>query len=213
MPDLQINLSCPVYDSFRVRQIGGMFDVPLAEKSCESFCVDVPELAGDWQIGLIVGPSGSGKSTLAKRLFGSSFDQLPPWPDDRAVIDCLGELPTRTIAGLFTSVGFSSPPSWVKPYAVLSTGEKFRCDLARELARATAAEQAGAAQVTGAEQVAGAEQRTGERPLVAIDEFTSVVDRTVARIGSAAVAKALRRQEVGCRFVAVTCHYDVEAWL
>jgi GNAT superfamily N-acetyltransferase len=47
--------------------------------------------------------------------------------------------------------------------------------------------------------------------LAVIDEFTSVVDRTVARIGSAAIAKTVRRG--GRRLVAVTCHYDVLDWL
>ncbi|MGA2257759.1 MAG: GNAT family N-acetyltransferase, partial [Thermoguttaceae bacterium] len=42
-------------------------------------------------------------------------------------------------------------------------------------------------------------------------EFTSVVDRTVARIGSAAAAKAIRR--LGRRFVAISCHYDIAQWL
>ena len=46
-------------------------------------------------------------------------------------IDGLGERPIKEITGLFTAVGFSSPPSWVKPYQVLSNGEQFRCDLAR----------------------------------------------------------------------------------
>ena len=49
--------------------------------------------------------------------------------------------------------------------------------------------------------------------LVCFDEFTSVVDRNAAQIGSAAVAKAARNGFIPCRFVAVTCHYDVEAWL
>jgi GNAT superfamily N-acetyltransferase len=44
-----------------------------------------------------------------------------------------------------------------------------------------------------------------------VDEYTSVVDRTVAQIGSAAVAKTVRRR--GQRFIAVTCHEDVEDWL
>jgi GNAT superfamily N-acetyltransferase len=35
----------------------------------------------------------------------------------------------------------------------------------------------------------------------------------VARIASAAVAKAIRRGTIVCRFVAVTCHYDVTDWL
>ena len=51
------------------------------------------------------------------------------------------------------------------------------------------------------------------RPLVVFDEFTSVVDRNVAQIGSAAVAKAIRGGAIRCRFVAVTCHYDVAEWL
>jgi GNAT superfamily N-acetyltransferase len=40
-----------------------------------------------------------------------------------------------------------------------------------------------------------------------------VVDRTVAKACSAAVAKGIRRGRFPCRFVAVTCHYDVLQWL
>ena len=47
--------------------------------------------------------------------------------------------------------------------------------------------------------------------MFAFDEFTSVVDRTVAQIGSLAMQKAIRRQ--GKKFIAITCHYDVEEWL
>jgi hypothetical protein len=54
------------------------------------------------------------------------------------VIDCFGDLPIKQIAQTLSAVGFSSPPSWVKPYAVLSNGEKFRCNLARALLRASA---------------------------------------------------------------------------
>jgi ABC-type ATPase with predicted acetyltransferase domain len=49
----------------------------------------------------------------------------------------------------------NSVPSWYKPYQVLSNGEKFRADLARKLKSNTV-----------------------------IDEFTSVVDRTVAKAAS-----------------------------
>lgn len=50
-------------------------------------------------------------------------------------------------------------------------------------------------------------------PLVVFDEFTSVVDRTVAKVCSAAIAKGIRQGHIPCRFVAVTCHYDVAEWL
>ncbi len=48
---------------------------------------------------------------------------------------------------------------------------------------------------------------------MAFDEFTSVVDRNVARVISAAIAKGIHSGRIGCRFVAVTCHYDVTEWL
>lgn len=57
-------------------------------------------------------------------------------------------------------------------------------------------------------------------PVVVFDEFTSVVDRTVAKVGSMAVSKLLRNKKLSSdscplspRFVAVTCHYDVAPWL
>ena len=228
-----IQLECPVFDSFRVQQVAGMFDAPLAEKVREEFSVEVPEelLASwcdrsassdsasrlnesssdpptvhPWQIGVVVGPSGSGKTTLARKLFGDCFIEKVDRPRDRAVIDCFGRTPSqhrfltgaarieelsiKEITGLLTAVGFSSPPSWIKPYQVLSGGERFRCDLARALS--------------------GTHPRP---PLVAFDEFTSVVDRNVAKIGSAAVAKGIRSGQIRCRFVAVTCHYDILDWL
>ena len=62
---------------------------------------------------------------------------------------------------------------WLRPFHVLSNGEQFRATIARALA----------------------ESAKG-RELVVIDEFTSVVDRTVAQIGSAAIAKTIRRRHV-----------------
>jgi ABC-type ATPase with predicted acetyltransferase domain len=40
-----------------------------------------------------------------------------------------------------------------------------------------------------------------------VDEFTSVVDRQVAQIGSHAVPKLVRREER--KPMVATCHYDV----
>jgi hypothetical protein len=94
-------------------------------------------------------------------------------------------LSIKEIVRLLSSVGFSSPPAWLRPFHVLSTGEQFRVRLARLLA---------------------------EQPELAVmDEFSSVVDRTVAKIGAHAVARTVRAR--GQRFVAVTCHEDVEPWL
>jgi len=202
MPLIEANVSCPVHSSFGVQQVAGMFDVPLAQRASESFRAEVPAPDEAWQIGLIVGPSGSGKSTIARTAFGGDVYQATAWLEDKAVVDGLGDLPIKTVTGLFTAVGFSSPPSWIKPYQVLSRGEQFRCDLARALAGALTATDDNDAHSAGR-----------SAPLVVFDEFTSVVDRNVARIGSAAVAKGIRGGRIPCRFVAVTCHRDVAEWL
>jgi len=211
MPNLDVTVTCPVHDSFRVAQVAGMFDVPVAERASERFRVQIPDLGDSWRTGLIVGPSGSGKSTIASRLFGERLYRRRPWPPDRAVVDCLGDRPIKEITGLFTAVGFGSPPSWIKPYHVLSGGEQFRCDLARALAEANDRCESGAA--PGDADAKAPVDGTRSAAMLAFDEFTSVVDRTVAKVASAAIAKGIRQGTIRCRFVAVTCHYDVTEWL
>jgi len=212
MPIVEANVECPVYDSFRVQQVAGMFDVPVRDRARERFRVEIPDLDDDWRIGLIVGPSGSGKTTIARELFGRQLYARAEWPRDKAVIDGLGNRPIKEITGLFTAVGFSSPPSWIKPYHVLSNGEQFRCDLARALSGEWGIEDRGQRTEDGNETVC-CSLSSSHSPLVAFDEFTSVVDRNVARVVSAAIAKGVRGGRIPSRFVAVTCHYDVTEWL
>jgi hypothetical protein len=183
--DCQIHRSVEIQRSPRVQQLEGIFDVPPASQSeCQwDHRFTLPET---WNIGVIVGPSGSGKSTLARQAFGDGMIETWHWPADKSIVDGFpSALSIRDITALLCSVGFSSPPSWLRPFAALSNGEQFRVNLARTLA---------------------------EMPeLAVVDEFTSVVDRTAARIGSAAVAKTVRRRNQ--KFIAVTCHYDVLDWL
>ncbi len=186
MPAFHAVVECPIRDSFRVRQVAGIFDLPVSAHSRQVFDVEIPPVDGPWQIGLIVGPSGSGKTTIARAAFGDKLVGGWNWSADQSVLDDFpAGLGIREITELLSSVGFSSPPAWLRSFAALSNGEQFRVNLARTLA--------------------------GMPDLAVVDEFTSVVDRTVAQIGSAAVAKAVRRR--GQKFVAVTCHYDVLPWL
>lgn len=184
MPNFNILKKYDSSESFRSRSIVDLFTI---EKSnlCESFSGNIDIEDKKWNIGLIVGGSGSGKSTIAKECFKdwlvSEFDYK-----GSSVIDDMPEnFTSREVAEVFTSVGFASPPSWLKPYGVLSNGEKMRVDLARAI------------------------MEKGSK--FAFDEFTSVVDRKVAKTGSAAIAKAVRK--IGGQFVAVTCHHDVIDWL
>lgn len=187
MPRHRIVRASPVARSARVKQLEGMFDLPPSKRSEVSWNVELPLDQKPWQIGLIHGPSGCGKSTIAKTFFGDRLIAGFPWTEGRAIVDDFPEtMGIKDITALLSSVGFSSPPAWLRPFGCLSNGEQFRVTLARALA---------------------------ESPdLAVIDEFTSVVDRTVARIGSAAVAKAIRARP-GTRFVAVACHDDIVEWL
>ena len=184
---IETTVETPVKRSFRVEQVAGMFGLDVEAKARETFAVELPERDGDWQIGAIVGPSGSGKTTIAREAFGRAVHRPHRWPRDEAVVEGFGDLPVKQITLCLSAVGFASPPSWLKPFRVLSNGEQFRCELARAI-------------LTGGD-------------LVVFDEFTSVVDRTVAQVGSAAVAKAIRAGRLGRRFVAVSCHYDILDWL
>jgi hypothetical protein len=171
-----------------------MFDLPVDGVSRSSFSVEIPSLEDAWNIGVIVGPSGSGKTTIAKRAFGDRLVNSWDWPVDRSILDGFPPgMGIREITQLLGSMGFSSPPAWLRPFQLLSNGEQFRVHLARTLAEAS----------TCAAQ--------GMPDLAVIDEFTSVVDRTVARIGSAAICRAVRR--FNRRLVAVSCHYDIVPWL
>jgi len=81
------------------------------------------------------------------------------------------------------SVGFNSIPSWYKPYNILSNGEKFRADLARKI-------------------------KSG----AVIDEYTSVVDRTVAKAASIALSRYIKNNDIN-NIVISTCHNDIIDWL
>jgi len=168
----------------RVKQLSGMFDVPAQEKLSHHWKGELPIDERDWNVGLIVGPSGAGKSSVSRQLFGD--EKTFKWKSRSIIDDFPKQFTIAQIAEICSAVGFNTIPSWMKPFAVLSTGEKFRVDLARRLLEA-------------------------DGDLILVDEFTSVVDRQVAQIGSHAVQKHVRK--AGKKFVAVTCHYDVVEWL
>lgn len=181
MPHFDIVRKSNVKQTFRVAQIMADFDVK-AEHSAEHFVGDVV-LPEKWNIGVIVGASGTGKTTIANELFGNdivkNYEYTAP-----SVIDDMPNVPINDITKMFYAVGFGSVPSWLKPYSVLSNGEKMRVDLARALL---------------------------EKDFVAFDEFTSVVDRNVAQTACIAINKAVKRTNK--QFVAISCHYDILEWL
>lgn len=179
-----VNHSCADFDSYRAARVKAMFN-------CESgadFRLDADLAIDDdaWNVGVIVGPSGSGKSSMGERVFGRAAWWRPRWPKDVPIVDAIApDAAFDEVPAALSAVGLGSVPTWLRPYHVLSTGERFRADLARLVA---------------------------ERPARAVvDEFSSVVDRQIARIGAMAFAKAWRRG--AGQAVLLSCHYDVLDWI
>lgn len=182
MPTFDVVRSSPIADTYRAARIASDFDYS-AKTSEERFTgsFDLPE---SWNVGLIVGSSGTGKTTIAKELFGDAVVSGFDYSGASVLDDMPDECSVEEITRAFYSVGFGSVPSWLRPYSVLSTGERMRCDLARAVLTSD---------------------------FVVFDEFTSVVDRNVAKTVSMALEKGVRRQ--GKQFVAVSCHRDIIEWL
>jgi ABC-type thiamine transport system ATPase subunit len=162
-----------------------MFDVPDDTVSKLTWDGDI-DLPDTWQIGLIVGPSGSGKTSLMTDLFGTPKPLV--WSAPSVVDDFPATMSMSEIADACASVGFNTIPAWRRPFSVLSNGEQFRVTLARLLV----------------------EHEPDE--IVVVDEFSSVVDRQVAKIASHAVQKMVRSRP-GTQLVVASCHYDIIDWL
>jgi GNAT superfamily N-acetyltransferase len=138
----------------------------------------LPELPKEYGIGLIVGASGSGKSSLLQS-FGKEEELF--WDENKAI--CSHFIDATEAQEKLGGVGFNSIPSWLRPYHVLSTGEKFRADLARRLNTNSV-----------------------------IDEFTSVVDRNVAKSCAYAIRRYVDKKDLK-NIVFASCHYDIIEWL
>lgn len=102
-------------------------------------------------------------------------------------------MPDKSIASHFdnpvdanerlSAAGLMSVPEWVKPYYVLSNGQQFRANLARSL-----------------------------HDNSVIDEFTSVIDRNVAKAASSAMSRYVRKNNV-TGVVLATVHRDILEYL
>lgn len=138
----------------------------------------------DWNIGVIYGGSGTGKSTLLKT-FGEIAQ--PIFDNDKSLISNFDWMTPEQATHLLSAMGLSSVPCWLRPHATLSNGEQYRANLAYCVAKSR------------------------ENDVILIDEYTSVVDRDVAKAMSNALQKYVRREKK--KIILASCHFDIMEWL
>lgn len=183
---IQINHSCKNYNSFRAEKVKSLFN---AESGHEwSHIAELPIEDDDWKIGLIVGASGSGKTSIGSQIWPELgiTNISSGWNENLPIIEDISpEKDMNAVTSALSAVGLGDVPAWLRPYKVLSNGEQFRAGLARLICEAP--------------------------DRVVVDEFTSVVDRQIAKIGASAFAKSWRK--TGKQIVLLSCHYDIIEWL
>lgn len=162
------------------------FDLKV-EDTCQ---VEVPnkikiDKLKKWNIGVICGASGSGKSTILKKI-GNGCISTTSFDNSKTLISNFNPMKPKDAAEILSSMGLASVPAWIRPYNVLSNGEKYRAELAKIVAES-------------------------KDEIILIDEYTSVVDRNVAKAMSNALQKYIRKHDK--QIILATCHYDIFEWL
>lgn len=181
----EVILRSEVFNNFRCKMACDSLDIDIQKKSVHHLKIDGIKVPESWSIGVIYGASGSGKTTLAKQLFGEDIFRSP-LDDDQPIIN---QLPAsynyEQCASILNGIGLTSVPCWVRPVKTLSNGQKARAEAALLMSTANG--------------------------VSVIDEWTSVVDRTVAKAMSHCVQKFARKNQK--QIILLSCHYDIIEWV
>lgn len=180
-----IKLSSKITNDKYTEYIYKAFDIQNSEKTESEVSFSFDGLKGvDWNIGVIYGGSGSGKTTILKKIGSLSSCEFD---HEKSLISNFDWLEPEEATLLLSSMGLSSVPTWLRPFHLLSNGEQYRAELAYKVGKAK------------------------DKEIILIDEFTSVVDRDVAKAMSYALQKYIRK--TGKKIILASCHYDIMEWL
>lgn len=180
-----IKLENTILEDEYTRYVCESFDIQDSTKTSVEIPVNFAECKNfDWNIGVIYGGSGTGKSTLLKH-FGAI--RTIQFDESKSLISNFDWLQPSDACLLLSSMGLSSVPTWLRPYRTLSNGEQYRAQLAYLVGSAK------------------------EEEVVLVDEYTSVVDRDVAKAMSYALQKFIRKNNK--KIILASCHFDIMEWL
>lgn len=183
---MKINLSHKIENDKYTEYIYEAFDIQNKEQSNVIIDANLEHLPKDWNIGVVYGGSGTGKTTILKNYFKKEMDKSY-FDNSKSLISNFDWLEPKEATFLLSAMGLSSVPTWLRPFNTLSNGEQYRANLAYIVGSAK------------------------ENEVILIDEYTSVVDRDVAKAMSNALQKYIRRTNK--KIVLASCHFDIIEWL
>lgn len=182
--NIKFELQSEVFKTFRCQAAANSLDIDVKKKSIHKLELNNINIPKDWNIGLVYGASGSGKTTLAKHLFGENIFDCS-LDENKSIIDQLPkEFSYEDCANILNGIGLNSVPCWIRPIKTLSNGQKARAEAAYLMCK---------------------------QDFICIDEWTSVVDRTVAKAMSVCLHKFAKKHNK--QIILLSCHYDILEWV
>tara|TARA_Y100000593_G_C4290984_1_gene328221 strand:+ start:40 stop:720 length:681 start_codon:yes stop_codon:yes gene_type:complete len=182
---LKIELKSDIKNDKYTEYVYEQFDIQDREKTSVSIPMNLDGINNfDWNIGVIYGGSGSGKTTILKNIGKVKDVELD---NSKSLISNFDWLEPKEASMLLTSMGLSSVPTWLRPFNLLSNGEQYRARLAYLVGK------------------------TEDGSTILVDEFTSVVNRDVAKAMSNSIQKYIRRTNK--KIILASCHDDIMEWL
>lgn len=183
---MKIELKHNILNDKYTEYIYDAFDIQNKENSNVTINANLERLPKEWNIGVVYGGSGSGKTTILKNFFKKEMNTYK-FDFNKSLISNFDWLEPQEATFLLSSMGLSSVPTWLRPFHTLSNGEQYRASLAYMVGKASNEE------------------------IILIDEYTSVVDRDVAKAMSNALQKYIKRTNK--KIVLASCHFDIMDWL
>lgn len=183
---MEIKLNHKITNDKYTEYIYEAFDIQNKEESNVNISANLENIPDKWNIGVVYGGSGTGKTTILKHYFKKEIDNSN-FDNSKSLISNFDWLEPKEATFLLSAMGLSSVPTWLRPYNTLSNGEQYRANLAYLVGKAN------------------------ENEVILVDEYTSVVDREVAKAMSNALQKYIRRTNK--KIVLASCHFDIMEWL
>ena len=165
---IEVELKSPISNNFRCKMACDALDIDIKKKSIHHLKIEGVKIPEDWNVAMVYGASGSGKTTMVQKLFGDKVFKTVINEDEPIINQFPKSFTYDQCAELLSGIGLNSVPCWVRPVKTLSNGQRARAEAALLMVQS--------------------------EEIVFIDEWTSVVDRTVAESHEPLSAKICQKK-------------------